>query len=238
MNNKNVTRIIVVCGAVATILGFVLIFNRSTNTIGAILAAFGIIAFVLGIRVMKDNEKETKIKKSGLRFIEDGTLEITNRNPAISNFVKIKTDSDAIVKYESVKLHIGSATVGGVTTGGAYTTGGYNYLAGEKKNGKYKLTAFGETIFRIQLNDEQYLSAKQSEIAKYLNDNRQIQVVNPLQLTAAEAQSVINNLKQSSYLYGGESFKRGFPSYEKCVEIMDWLCGVDKRIEDENIDNE
>ena len=236
--NNNLFGIILTgLGVIAIIVGIILIVS-GLSEIGAYPLVIGLIPLVLGARMVKDNKKKKVIKESGLRFIEDGTLEITNRNPAISNFVKIKSDSDAIVKYEPVKLHIGSATVGGVTTGGAYTTGGYNYLAGEKKNGKYKLSAFGETIFRIQLNDEQYFSAKQLEIAKYLNDNHQIQVVDPTHLTAAEAQSVINNLKQSSYLYGGESLKRGFPSYEKCVEIMDWLCGVDKRIEDKNIDNE
>ncbi|MED9968649.1 MAG: hypothetical protein UFA98_01365 [Ruminococcus sp.] len=229
--------ILTVLGVIAIIISIILIVSVSSE-IGIYLFAIGLIPLILGGRMVKNNKKKMEINELGLRFIENGTLEITNRNPAISKFVKIKADSDAIVKYEPVKLHIGSATVGGVTTGGAYTTGGYNYLAGKKKNGKYILTAFGETIFRIQLNDEQYLSAKQSKISKYLNDKHQIEVIVNVYITDEELKSMIQNLQKSSYLNGGETMKKGYPSYEKCKYIRDWLCGVDKKIEDENIDNE
>ncbi len=215
--------IILMCvGIVALVVGISLVLQNMAPTINAVIAGVGLITLVLGCKMLSDWKKE----QAGCTFIEEGTLEIKERKPEVANVVKIQTDYDAIVKYEPVKLHVGAVTVGEVTSGGAFTTGGYNYLAGTKKNGKYKLTAFGQTIRRIQLSDEQYLSAKQSNIAKYLNDKHQIEVIVHVYRTDEEMRSMIQNLQKSSYLYGGETMKKGYPSYEKCKEIMDWLCGL------------
>ena len=225
-NNNLFGIILTVLGVIAIIIGIILIASGS-SAIGAYPLVIGLIPLVLGAQIVKGNKKKMAIKESGLRFIdESGTLEIKERKPEVANVVKIQTDYDAIVKYEPVKLHVGAVTVGEVTSGGAFTTGGYNYLAGTKKNGKYKLTAFGQTIRQIQLSDEQYLSAKQSNIAKYLNDKHQIEVIVHVYRTDEEMRSMIQNLQKSSYLYGGETMKKGYPSYEKCMEIMDWLCGL------------
>lgn len=231
MNSKTVGTLLSIFGIITLIICILILSTISDSSMivfGVCGAIFGIAMLVFGCILIYGCFVAEQAKCS---ISNSGTLTFTNRNPAIAKVVKIKTDSDAIVKYEPVKIHIGAATVGGITTGGAYTTGGYNYLAGTKENGKYKLTANNQTIFRIQLSETQYLSAKNSNIAKYLNENYQIQVIENAKLTSDDVKSAFQSLKQTDFLYGGDAIKNGYPSYGKCVEILDWLCGKETKNE-------
>ena len=85
-----------------------------------------------------------------------------------------------------------------------------------------------QTIFRIQLTDEQFKQAQNSNIRKYLNEQKkQIMVVEDVVYTESEQIEVLAALKASSGLNIGEAGKKGFPSYEKCVAIMNWICDND-----------
>lgn len=217
-------------GAVLAIIGFVLVFNNSTNTFGAVLALVGIILFTIGVQSSKDASNADLNKeiqqKVGCTFTEEGTLSITGRDPIIRKAVQIEEDYTAIVKDDPLKIHYGSATVGGVTTGGVYTTGGHKYIAGAEKSGKYKLTSNNKTIYQIQLSDQLYNSAKQSTIAKYLNEKKQIQVIEKVELTELERQLALHNYQQSGGMSLGNDVKKGYPSQEKCRKILDWLSGI------------
>ena len=43
--------------------------------------------------------------------------------------------------------------------------------------------------------------------------------------TESEQRAVLEAMKASGGLSAGEAGKKGFPSYEKCMEILLWLCG-------------
>lgn len=83
------------------------------------------------------------------------------------------------LKYNPEEYHYGSVTVGGVTSGGIYKTGG-DYTIHDRSTGVYRFyyypkpgTIAGESVGRIKLTHEMYMSAKQSEIAKYLDDENE-----------------------------------------------------------------
>lgn len=150
------------------------------------------------------------------------TLFLHQRSAELANYIKIKNDKDIEISYKPQTLHIGSATVGGVTTGGAYTTGGYHYISGEHKNGLCRLEYTGCLIFKIQLNDAMYQKALQSPIKPYLNEKKQIAVINPRALSTEELQNALNSMKTTGYI-GNDATKNGMPTYDKCKKIMDWI---------------
>ena len=127
--------------AIGYIIGFLIL--------GGIIAIY--IMRYYNTNILPAKNKELENSTSMFATFEKGELHIKQRSPELSKVVRIENDVDAVVKYEPPKLHIGAATVGGVTTGGAYTTGGYKYMAGTEKNGKYKLTYLGSTIFEISM---------------------------------------------------------------------------------------
>ncbi|MBQ4427937.1 MAG: hypothetical protein II881_09370 [Oscillospiraceae bacterium] len=214
--------LIIVAGGIAAVVGFIMVFSKEHNTIGAFLTLFGIIFFIIGIKAQK-GLKESEI---GCYFIEKGTLVVKERKMDVGKIVTIMDDYNPVVKYEPEKLHIGAVTVGGITTGGTYTTGGNYYVAGKEKTGHYRLVCKDNTIYKIQLSDEQFKLAQKSRINKYLNEEKkQIMVVDEVSLTASEMIEYVATAKSSGYLTGGEVGKKGFPSYEKCREILSWLCG-------------
>ena len=158
------------------------------------------------------------------------TLVLKERNQAIAKVVKIKNDKNFTVAYEPEKIHFGAATVGGITTGGAYTTGGYHYISSSEKNGLCVLEYAGNFVSKIQLDDSLYRLAKESAIEKYLNSDKQIQVVDPVYFSESEIQRMHSNLSSSGYMNMGSDLmrkgKQGYPTYEKCLEIMNWICGA------------
>lgn len=114
------------------------------------------------------------------------TLEIIDDSKMYELQFHIVACHNIATKYIPEEYHYGSVTVGGVTTGGVYKTGGKTkYYVGEK-NGtcfleNYYIKEFaGSThkltrpVFLIKLTPEMLISAKKSEIAKYLDDENNI----------------------------------------------------------------
>lgn len=166
-----------------------------------------------------------------------GTLRIDSRGDVWKQFIKIKKVKNTYLGYEPEKLHYGSATVGGVTSGGFYTTGGYNKVVATTDSGKYELEFTGDanmldkTIRRIVLSDRMYAEAEKSNIAKYLNPaTKSIEMYNKVIRTKQEVDALLNNamkLVNGVPLTSGMAIDdtRGFPTYEKCKEVLDWMCG-------------
>ena len=194
----------------------------------------GIFGLAVGIKMLKKSViNYDKIREeTGCSIDENGTLKITGRTPEIAKVVKIVNDKNFKVSYKPEKIHVGAVTVGGVTTGGAYKTGGYHYVSGSENSGKCKLEFFGETVRNIKLNNELYKEAKLSPISKYLiSKKKQIQVIESVYYTESETRTMFSNLSSSRYMDMGaglrEKAKQGYPTYDKCKEIMDWICGID-----------
>lgn len=216
--------------SVVLVASFILLV-KGGDVPAACLFLISVIALVIGIKMLIAVNNDDNKREAGCSIDKNGVLKISERKPAIAKVVKIVNDKNYTVSYEPEKIHIGAVTVGGVTTGGAYKTGGYHYVSGSEKSGKCKLVYFGETIWKIQLNDELFNRAKSSSISKYLiEEKKQIQVIKPVYYTESETRMMYNNLSSSGYMDMGaglrDKAKQGYPTYDKCKEIMNWICGV------------
>ncbi len=111
-----------------------------------------------------------------------GVLEIIDDSKTNELIFRICAGHHIDTKYIPEEYHYGSVTVGGVTTGGVYKTGGKTIYYDRGKNGKYSLeyyylnkisgvpTLSTREVSYIKLTPEMLISAKKSEIAKYLDD--------------------------------------------------------------------
>lgn len=170
-----------------------------------------------------------KAHKYATKDNETDTLILHQRSEKLSKYIRIKECEAAIRSYKPETLHIGSATVGGVTTGGTYTTGGYYYTSGTRKTGYYKLEwRKCSRISKIQLDDDMYREALLSPISRYLNDKKQIEVID---YSSLSDQDVLDRgayyLGQKEHISHEVAF-RGYPTYEKCKKIMDWITLVEQ----------
>ena len=181
---------------------------------------------------------------------KDRTLRIDSRGKDLRPVISIRKVMDCHLGYEPEKLHYGSATVGGVTSGGFYTTGGYNKILDSKNSGKAMLEFIGESsalnialdmlsgksqlgkaIDQIILSERLYAEAEKSNIAKYLNpETMSIEMVPKVTRPTQDANTLLNNAMK---LVSGAPLRSGmainapsyYPTYEKCKEVYDWLCG-------------
>lgn len=170
----------------------------------------------------------------------NGCIHMKEKGAFWGKFIKIKEYRALQLGYEPQRLHFGSATVGGVTTGGFYTTGGHNVIESSTKTGRYQFmladsgrrnNGYTIAISRIQLTDALYKEAENSSIAKYLNAETQtIEMNTRVYLSEAEKMSVLNKadkLTRGTPLTSGMTlnFSEGMPTYQKCQEILNWMCG-------------
>ena len=203
------------------------------------------LAVVVGIvlSLIRKFRKETQEIKQQQRAMEDektqqqemkeyadlsrGKLFLRKRGERLALFLKIHNDKNYILDYKPKQYIFTSATVGGITTGGVDSVGGYNYVSSWVETGKCTLQFFSHKIETIQLTDSLYEKAKKSEIAKYLNDKKQIVVEdNGLEirsLAGASAMGYAMDTTKGSLVLQNAA-KAGYPSQQKCVEIMNWLC--------------
>lgn len=174
-----------------------------------------------------------------------GTYILKQRDPAIKKILKIKTHklTEFSQRYEPEKETFVGITRGNITTGGVLKSGGYNYLVSNSHKTDRGELCFRylpsmtewwtwESMSRIQLTPELYRKAQHSYIKEYLNDKMQICIVketawDSTKRAAATAISKGNFHDASVYQWQCNSV-RGYPTYEKCQAILDWICGLDQ----------
>lgn len=155
-------------------------------------------------------------------------LTLKERTPHFSRAIKICDDTNAIMDYDPVRYIYTSATVGEIKTGGVDKIGGHVYKAGEVSTGKCVMQYFGKKIDAIQLTDALYKEAKKSKIAEFLNDKKQILIDTGADVSLLAASAVYDMKSPTGSLVLQNLAKAGYPTYGKCVAIMDWLCKVEK----------
>ncbi|MBR3017644.1 MAG: hypothetical protein IKH57_11325 [Clostridia bacterium] len=170
---------------------------------------------------------------------EKEVLTLSSKGPLLIKYIAIKEFMNYTTETTPIKVHFGSATVDGVTTGGFYTTGGQTVFGGSVHSGQWKMlytgpvvsapaNHTGEYLIRtIQLRDQLYEQAKRSEIQMYLDDRKQIVVVQgggafstDREMAALETKHMMANLNS---LEVQDKVKSGYPSREKCEIIYNWL---------------
>ena len=156
---------------------------------------------------------------------ENSIINLKARDATIVNYISIIDAVDLNFKYEPEKLHIGAVAVGGVVSGGTYTTGGYYYLDSAKKNGLCIMKYGDELISAIQLTDDLFKQAENSEISQYLDKStKQIIVRVHERGSLEELQEAMNNLRTTGYA-GNTIARKGLPTLEKAAKILKWMAG-------------
>jgi len=156
-------------------------------------------------------------------------LTLYSRDKTVSDAIKMRPYTIDHYRTKPKEYIYTGVTVGGITTGSVSEVGGYRYIAGSQKTEKCIVTFFDSGIIsRIQLTDELFQQAKNSKIAKYLDeDKKQIVVYG----TYTPSQS-LNHLKSSGdiNLYTTQreiEASAAIPEYKKCIAIKDWVAGID-----------
>lgn len=254
MNKKGCLSLFLYFAAVVTCIILMSIDFESYDTrmtVGGIGALGGIILLCFGaykiFKITKDDEKKAKenaelrknyISKS--KYTGNGLiLYLNERNPIVRTGFAIKKSTDDTITKVPEKLHVGAVTVGGVTTGGTYKTGGYNEVS-SKHNGLFELQYEGRNVSRIELSYSLLEEAQKSSISKYLCDvegilgnasysDRQIYstLYNLDERYIMVVDYVPSTMNQYHELKSGINRKYGYPTYEKCLEILNWISGED-----------
>lgn len=182
------------------------------------------------IYAYKEAMNEIKEAEEYGKLSDNYVLQLKKRGTKWADFLKIHDEKNYIMDYEPKRYIFTSATVGGITTGGVDTVGGYNYVSGSVDSDKCTLHFLGHKIEVIQLTDALYKKAQKSEIEKYLNNKKQIVVEDKDASHRALGGvsmlgSVLNTSAGSLLLQNAQKY--GYPTREKCLIIMDWLCEVE-----------
>ena len=163
------------------------------------------------------------------------TLVLKKRGPELSKAIKILDDRDYKISYKPEEYIFTSVTVGGITTGGVDKIGGYNYISGSTKTGKYQLWYIDKLVRNIRLSDELFEQAKESLIAEYLNmSTKEIVVISSVSLSYTTR--MLLDTGHTDYAFDNitKESKAGYPTYEKCIKIMNWLCSNEETDRQQN----
>lgn len=201
----------------------------------AVLFVCAIIAFIV------KKAKTSKIESASRLSLDSsfnkmfGSLSIDRRDSKYSNLIAIKPHKLQQHSYNPEKLHYGSVTVGGVTSGGFYKMGG-NYYSKDYSDGKYKLVyktinqngqVMEDVIKKITLSDKLTEQALNSNIKNYVSGNSII-VVEDINGSAEVAALMRTGQRTAAVNLLEVEQAKGYPSKEKCEEILNWLC--DKKL--------
>lgn len=177
-------------------------------------------------RQEKEAELMAQIKQELEQYanIRYGVVSLTKRDSRFIKAFSIDRDMITPMSYNPEKYIYTSATVGGITTGGIDKVGG-NYVKGkELHSGKFVLNYYGEKVERIQLTDKLYKQAQKSPIKKYLDGVNQIVVEEK-----ADGAAIVAAMMLGAFSADGQILRHdGYPTYEKCREIIAWICEAEK----------
>ena len=184
------------------------------------------------IKPALDERAFRNLLKYGFWWYSDEVFELEKRDENIRKYIKIKKVYNAEYGYEPEKYVYTGVTVGGVTTGGIHKEDSYNYVSNVSNTGRYMLECGDKSFFKIKLSRDLLKEAKKSYINKYLDGNI-IRVYGfnddeKPECSDSAVKSAMNYLNTSdmrSFNALNAELKKGYPTYEKCNAILNWMCG-------------
>lgn len=162
-------------------------------------------------------------------------LVVKNRCPKNAAAFGVKDYKRRNYSEVPAKLVYTGATVGGITTGGVHLSGGYTSVANGIKSGKCVLlyswydgqevqTGEVETIAVSDGSNDNYNGLK---ISKYVRKGKIIVVDNKAKTKMAGLLVHLNMSTKSATTLNmhEDAVIEDYPSEEKCLEIVSWICG-------------
>ncbi len=148
--------------------------------------------------------------------------------------ITILADQNYSSHVTPTTVHVGSATVGGVTTGGVYTTGGDRVVDGHYKTGKFFLQYCDVLYKQLELKPKDFVKGHiktiklapgiindvhGSTVEQYMSGDS-IVVEQNAGLSYSEIKIAMQDLNSGATQ---SKLKSGYPTKEKCDNIMNWL---------------
>lgn len=196
---------------------------------GVILLACAIPVLIIGWKKETENTKNVMTAAQYASFDESKfILTLKGRSRSLSSMLSMRKHQVMEISTKPEEYVYRSVTVGAVTTGGVEKHGGYDYISNVQNSGNYELNYNGKAVFTIKLTSELANEARRSNIAEYVNRSNEIVVVDPSKYTKSPlGQDSLVTLMRTNYnAYASHAAKLmapGFPSYEKCRAILDWI---------------
>lgn len=190
------------------------------------------IVYKFGIKPIIEEAKTKKLLKSLEQYAdyneEERVLYLYERNYELASALSVEGAKIATYGYEPEKYVYAGASVGGFSGGEIKKIDGYSYAAGSVKSGKYELEYAGKVVTKILLHGELAKEAKKTGIDKYIEDDY---------IMVHDARGLINDMSDMSALSTmilsndlnsqAQMVDKMKPTYDKCYEILNWLCGID-----------
>lgn len=198
----------------------------------AVILVIAIIIVCIQSALEKDRKrKEAQEREECERFVKslapyatfhNHTLSLKERRPELAKAIRIVDFQDRVITYTPEKYIYTSATVGGITTGGVEKVGGYSSetVRTGQVNLKWGLSVLND-ISRIRLTDELFKKAK-SKLNKEWLDEKKKEIIVEEDKAAYAALSL--NMSDE---FAKSIIKAGYPSYQKAIEILNWICGIE-----------
>lgn len=225
-------------GAAIEVVGIVL-DSLAMILIGGVACVSGAVMPFVGGRKMYAQAVKThteNLKKINANFSYNPAqkhLTVKKRCPENSEAFGVKDYRRHRYSDVPAKLVYTGATVGGITTGGVHLSGGYTAVANGEKSGRCILlySWYNGTDVQTDVVETITVSNKNynKKISKYLCDEKIIVVDDKAKTKMAGALAYMKmDAKSSSTLNMYETaIIDDYPSEEKCLEIISWICGID-----------
>lgn len=185
-------------------------------------------SFSLIFRKLKQKKKEKLRKKEAKALLSIAkydcnthTLNISEKSEKFFVAFKIKACLNAGISYEPEKYIPSDDSAGGINSGRADKKVGY-CVPDVKKSIRCDLYFGDNVVNRIRLSNKLLKDTNKSVVSKYMEKD-EILVFDQRCVKHSEmAQALIQQGDKNLYLLEA---KAGCPTYAKCNEIINWLCG-------------
>ena len=166
-----------------------------------------------------------RASKCGRYDESTNTFHLSERNEILSKMLKIKEAFHYNVVYKPETYVYTGMSVGGISTGEVNKHGGYDYISSAKKTGKYQILFNGKSVDKIKLPRHLVDDAKNAGLGAYITED-EINVKD-FSNVRLDNTSLLNGNSSTSLMYYAvqKDMISAYPTYEKCSEIINWLCG-------------
>lgn len=240
LNNGKIFLLLFVGGIVIEVVGTIL-DSLAMMGVGCIAILTACVMFFVSAHNVRKPSAQSQIKalKSiGTNFSYNSDkkhLVIKNRCPENVAAFGVKDYKRQNYSDVPAKLVYTGASVGGITTGGVHISGGYTSVSNGIKSGKCILLYSWYNGKEVETGDVETIavsnnsgaSYNSSKISKYVR-NKKIIVVDDKakkKMAGSLAYLKMNARSVTTLNMYEDAIIEDYPSKEKCLEIVSWICG-------------